>query len=300
MINSDDIILSQKGDLRSGYFYELLVFHEQAEMASEVAYVDEPIMFPAEDATLTDNAWVMADVQRIGEKRHHFRCSEDPEHVTETYWYDVTVKLWNGDSVSPIIELDRTWEKSILFRGDLALALRESGLRGFGLQEVEIDLSSHENPQRLPTDLQLFEVHFEGPCCLRPLTVVGRENICPNCNGAEVVCRGCRLMHSPCRLCGKSTFIGGKHLNGPDDKRLTISSHLEQRPAVIDGHNWDGSDFVFGSVEVGTVTHLVTRRTVDWLAGRHAFPFAARPAVVDASRMTTEQLDALDNALRIQ
>ena len=80
-----------------------------------------------------------------------------------------------------------------------------------------------------------------------------------------------------------------------DDLYLVIQSWKSSLPSIIDGHRWDGSDFVYNGIEQGLHSPIVTKRVIDWLLNRHAAPFFARPMLVAVDKMTGEQRARLED-----
>ena len=68
-----------------------------------------------------------------------------------------------------------------------------------------------------------------------------------------------------------------------------------QPPAsrILNGHEWDGSDFVGGGDPA-----IVTRRVIDWLLAAHSGPFLAKPCRVDVSKMNADQQRWLKRAVK--
>ncbi len=66
---------------------------------------------------------------------------------------------------------------------------------------------------------------------------------------------------------------------------------------MIDVNRWDGSDFVFVTLDAsGLRTNVVTKRVIDWLLSIHAAPFVARPVLARLDGATPEQLKMLEAA----
>lgn len=92
-----------------------------------------------------------------------------------------------------------------------------------------------------------------------------------------------------CLHCSEITAISARAHKGADDRRLRLSPIPREGP-ILEGKDWDGSDFLRDS--------FITKRALDWLLSVHAAPFVARPARVCIDGMTDKQKKWLEAATK--
>jgi hypothetical protein len=170
---------------------------------------------------------------------------------------------------------------------ELAAQIRESGLRGWDLERVPIANKETDIPLR-----EVFLLGFRGKSCRRPPSIRGAPNACPHCGREPIFCPECSFQMSSCPRCGKSAWtLREQHKEG--DKELILEP-LENRSLVIlEGAQWDGSDFINGRYGW---EYFVTKRAVDWFLSVHAAPFVAIPAFVNVEGMNEQQQQWLKEA----
>jgi hypothetical protein len=113
-----------------------------------------------------------------------------------------------------------------------------------------------------------------------------------------VICQSCGQISLPCLECERYPWAAQKNIK-PGDKYLIIPPLETFRPHIIEGHKWDGSDFLYGGVEVGFFAPIVSKRVIDFLQSRHSTSFLARPVDIAVDRMTPEQLKRLKEVSRL-
>ncbi|NOX53928.1 MAG: hypothetical protein GXP27_05710 [Planctomycetes bacterium] len=187
------------------------------------------------------------------------------------------------DSFVPVRPLPTTF----LVVGRFARKLRKSGLRGFRLVRARIVTSSDGNAYRR-RDIELYALDFLGKRKLRPWRFTpGVKNVCPFCGHGPLQCPECGCLSTPCRECGREATVGAQDHGGSGDRRLRVAPLPESGP-ILEGKDWDGSDFVYHSI--------ITKRARDWLLSVHAAPIAIGPARVCIDGMSDEQLQWLEEA----
>jgi len=67
----------------------------------------------------------------------------------------------------------------------------------------------------------------------------------------------------------------------------------ERGPEIVDGREWDGSDFVGGG------WRFVTKRVVHWFKKQQIGPFIAAPALFDLTGLTDKQREQVQRAKQL-
>jgi hypothetical protein len=91
--------------------------------------------------------------------------------------------------------------------------------------------------------------------------------------------------------------VAEKNHKGTDDPRLISAGWSNWLPAIIEVNRWDGSDFIFGSLDKGLRNHVVTRRVIDCFFTIDAKPFYARPVLANVENALPEKLQMLQRVV---
>lgn len=213
-------------------------------------------------------------------------CDRSALHITKTTWINPVVELTGGPEFS---ELLSAWDADhIVVVTDLvARHLRSRNYRKLDLQQCKI-----EGEVGSPRGEPIWVVNFLGDCCLRNRKLrPGIVNSCCFCGESPAFCDLCGFALMKCPKC-----IG--HPVRIPRQGVELGKGIIRVPAYVDGdtimegHLWDGSDFISGGWRFSG-RGIVTRRVIDGLASIHASPLIAVPVRIDVSRMSRSQFELL-------
>jgi len=304
------IYLDQSGDLRAGFFYQVS-FDEEMFLPPK-AGDGEVLQFrePPEELLLAQGKGGYFYTQFETGFELEFEtvrgCRVDPDHVTQSWWRDLKVMVGNG-LAPPFVAL--TSDKiALLIRPDLLEDLRSSGLTGWQVAEVvyafqdSTVLGTTRKPNEFP---EMWYFQFRGQARLRSKSFRNTKNECPHCGHGIIYCPGCRYRTPECEKCGQIASQTQTAAMRPDVKMrrgpLIEEDDKELRRGILEGEDWDGSDFIqigcgWPHGPFADDRHIITKRALDWLVARHAAPLWAQPVPVDVSRMTDAQREKLEQA----
>lgn len=300
----DNIVVDRSGTLKDGYFFELAVMPNEEHISiehSETPKSDIVSLRQPTDSELFQTkkmSYVAARVDEINGADIAHDCTLNKTHATASFWKNIKIGLSGGPLYSDLIYGDLEGERTLLVPDRMAQRLKGTLLRGYRLVEVSsIDFSRIPNQSLNAKTFRLYELQFRGRACKRGFSVQGAPNSCPHCGRTPLICPECGHYELDCPDCGKEAWIAKKNQKGVADKRLIPAGWDQWRPRVIDVNRWDGSDFVFVTLDAsGLRTNVVTKRVIDWLLSIHAAPFVARPVLARLDGATPEQLKMLEAA----
>lgn len=314
------IYLDRSGDLRNGYFYTV-------EFDEDVRFPDRagPGEFlvkrtPTEDELIQKerHGYFCAMFESSFDLQTNERkdCPVDGSHVTQSWWRDLQVVVDDDatsvGAVAPFVHVLSLHmdECALLIRDNLVEALNKSGLTGWQTEEVIFavpsgkELARTSRPGPYP---RLWYFQFRGRAGLRSRSVRNAPNACPFCGHGRIICPGCRWRMIYCPKCEGFPYetptqacnLGKRLPKGT----LIWEDTPEARRGILQGEDWDGSDFVQIGVGCGPEfglheddKHIITKRALDWLLARRAMPLWAQPIPVDVSRMSEDQRKRLESA----
>lgn len=232
----------------------------------------------------TDADWIRVCRSEGSEWELVRRCDSAVDHIKERYLTKGIYRVQAGSRRCESFYYDMSDDSVPLVSDTFAKRLAQSRLDG--IRMVPLDL---QGLGRRGT--RVHAVHAMGRECWHPLSVRGVPNLCPSCGKSPIVCPHCWACFLFCPKCEEQTYTweGGVRA----DVRLPVISPPSKRPApYIDGHRWDGCDFVYHN---GTTPMMIVgRRALNWLLSVHAAPLFAQSIAVDIGRMSKEQLRRLD------
>lgn len=297
----ENIVIDRSGTMVSGYFYELCVLMTDDSVSLEHSYEPEDdivsLCLPSDSkpGETQERDYVSARIEEISGADNTFDCPVDRTHRTASVWKNVTVQLSGGPDYSDLIYGDLDASRTLLVPERMAKRLLASPFRGYHLAEIlDVDYSRVTNHSLTAKNFRIFELQFRGRACRRGFSVLGAPNACPHCGRSPLICPGCGQDEMICPNCGNGAWIGKKNHKGSTDKQLIAADWSQMSPMVIDVNRWDGSDFIFVTLDVGIQTNVVTKRVVDWLLSLPAAPFVARPVQARLDGASAEQLRMLD------
>lgn len=151
--------------------------------------------------------------------------------------------------------------------------LKESGLTGFSIKDV---VTARDQAGK---DYRLFLLESTG----RPHRVYNSkrwritngENVCPQCEAEPIICPSCGEWTRTCTKTQKqviATADAAEYKRRRGKKMVLLKGDFPPAPYVVEGKEWDGSDF-FGS--------FISDKAKLWLERTHTFPTDIRPALLD-------------------
>ncbi|WP_417385343.1 hypothetical protein [Gimesia sp.] len=293
------------GTLKSDLFFEFVV-PEDSDLAHLVypkqegwEYISKRSPTELELAEEDTKAWLEVGIlkQKLNRNKN---CNTDPSHVTEVYFTELVLELFNSDEDEVILSefnLTRPWfempgdEQATLVTKAFADRVRQSGLRGATFLPAKLNNSEQPANRKIPP---LFAFQFQGKKCLRPFKVQGAENACPFCGRKPLICQECDFSYSTCPQCDQSAWTPLNKHGGPKDKSLIISPPEQREILVMEGKRWDGSDFVFANGIEFVNPGIISKRALDWLLSIHAAPFCARSLKFCTDGMSDQQRQQLE------
>lgn len=285
----DDIVLDRSGQLKTGYFFWLDPVGEDLFDGEE----KQSGWFwsarnPSEEQlqAKSGRSYLTGHIEEFPEAEH--RCKVSPLHRTKSIWRKPVIELRGGPEFSELIPLPNSGNAVVLTE---ALCDRLKQQKFEGLNVVEAIVQGETKP---PRGQNLFVLNFLGDRCLRPMQIVTTaSNSCYSCGTSPVLCPECGEIAWRCPKCEKHPAVPKNSVlaNVPGILRVQIRAGRE--PAILGGHQWDGSDFISGGCMVAG-RGIVTRRVINWLLSQHVAPFVAEPLAVDVSKMSVEQLKHLE------
>lgn len=298
----ENIVIDRSGSMKSGCFYELAVLQDERQLSLErsktpkldIVSLHERVEGKAPKSGKPD--YIAVSIGDFSGADAAYDCQIDKTHRTASYWKNLKVELSSGTDLPDLIYGDMEGSRTLIVPERMAKRLQASPFRGYQLVEItEVDDS--RVAKVLPVEnRRLYELQFRGKACRRGFSVVGAPNACPHCGRTPLICPGCGYYKTKCPDCGKEGWIAKKNHQGAGDKRLIPAGWDQWSPEVIDVNRWDGSDFVFVTLDAGLRTNIVTKRVVDWLLSIHAAPFVARPVEARLDGASPEQLKMLEEA----
>lgn len=300
-----NIVVDRSGTLKDGYFYELdvllhddlLDIHQSKTPEQDLVSLRPPI--DRKTSKIDGECYLDATVIETGGVDKVFDCIFDKTHVTANHWKNPSVQLSGGPRYSDLIYGDLDANRTLFVTEKFAKALQATPFRGYHLVKIKnayfADMCG--TPLKKKT-IPLYELQFRGKVCHRSFTVQGAPNACPHCGRTPLICPGCGQYQLNCPQCGQVAWIAAHNHKGQADKRLIPAGWDQWLPMIIDVNRWDGSDFIFQSLDLGIMTNVVTKRVVDWLLSIGAAPFVARPVQAAVDGASIEQLGMLESAMR--
>lgn len=272
---------------------EVISFDESGEFLTDVFYeVSIPLILSAEEIEEQRPDDVIASIGKGAERYVYsnivpfheleFACPFNAQHVTGSKLQRVLVDLFGGPSIGDFIS-ETFW---VIVTNDFASRLSETGLTGIVLHPLPINEDQSSAPM-----VELSWIEFPAkPCTRERIVHVPEPNLCPFCGQSPVVCPGCGKVASRCDKCKERIIVRRRDLRGPDDLRH-FSSGIPKAGRIVEGHLWDGSDFLHDGSKM-----IASRRAIDWLLSVHASPFIARPRRVNIRDAKPEQRQRLEAA----
>ncbi|MEZ6128179.1 MAG: hypothetical protein R3C59_05835 [Planctomycetaceae bacterium] len=287
-----NVILDRSGTIVSGAFFEFVVEPDMM-LLGELADCPDGVLSrlnpPPDEFRNLEEEWLRAQLVGHWSRREFRECPANPEHVTRVSWENLVVELDGGPHVPDVFEvLGGDAHHSVLVSPAFATALRATAFNGYGLTTVRLS-----SPPKKAAFKKIEHLQFSGRPCLRPLSIVGHPNLCPWCLSNEIVCQSCGMRFWRCPNCRKWPWVAAKNKKA-GDKYLVMSPLASLRPSIIEGHRWDGSDFIYGGLDIGHYAPIVTKRVLEWMLSRHTMSFFARPVNIATEKMNPEQLARLE------
>ena len=223
----------------------------------------------------------------------HARCRKCDTPARQYHWQTATCCIKSGSKLPQLFassQRDGSGQFSVVVSKNLADQVTTAGF-ACDFRTVQWAKESLFIP-----DGDYRVLNFSGLDCERPFKVIDKPNECPFCGLHQpLVCQHCYSLATVCRLCDKPWFTTPGLHKGKSDKRLIIQPPASRGRRIINGKNWDGNDFVFGTVTSGGA-NFVTKRAVHWFKKRRIGPFIATPARFDVDGLTRKQLDLVKRA----
>lgn len=270
------------GELQQGYFYELDVplYNSMPDQEALVEEYGEGVIFG--NVNSTD---LYAEVNWDTSRDLH-GCSLNRNHVTGYVHENMQLVLFGG-SCLPSFICDCSGF-AILIAGSMKRSLMASTLTGFVLSDV-LPIVCNQSEVKSP---EIYMLHATGLDCTRPLIRQPPiKNLCPYCGWGPVVCPECFHRAYSCERCGRRIIVAREDHGGDDDPRFSLTPRPENG-LIIEGRDWDGSEFLSGGDKV-----IVTKSAVDWLLKLQDVSFVATPCRVDVTGMSDSQRKALEMML---
>lgn len=291
-----DIVLPRDGTLVDGYFYGLDPVGEDSFYGVEsqpgwlvsLRIPDEEQLFRTTRRKYLSGESCTRDGSDWHADAAEYKCSQSSKHLTRWVWKKPIVELQDGPKYTDFIPLPDSGVATLMTE---LLRNRIIEQKYSGLSTVEVEIRGSVQP---PAGQKIFALNFLGTPCLRPMRLVSDvPNECHFCHAGPLLCPECGNIMWKCDRCNEcpaqpasppvTTQKGVRHVQPP----------RERGPNIIEGHLWDGSDFISGGWMFAG-RGIVTRRVIDWLLSIHATPFVAEPVAVDTSKMTSDQLQRLE------
>ncbi|MBN69942.1 MAG: hypothetical protein CME32_11780 [Gimesia sp.] len=295
------IYLDDSGTLKSGTFFDIeiplndsFVFNSTTEgwtfFSSRTPTEDE--LSIRNHHGQTRKQWFRGEIS--DEKfRANKRCQLDKNHVTEEYASYLKLKPEYDENTlySEFNLVSSMHYQYPIVTESFKERIEKSGLKGADFLPLTVDSHCRE---KYPDAPLLFAIQFMGKKCTRQLRIQGAKDECPFCGRQNLFCKECGFSNLQCPDCSNyvATSIDGH--KGPNDKRLKFSPVTQRRFQIMEGHKWDGADFIYGGGFSSTYPNIVSKRALDWLLSVHAVHFCARPIQVCIDSMTDQQLEKLE------
>jgi hypothetical protein len=226
-------------------------------------------------------AWVAPDVSEIkcayadeivadSKLRELHECPIDRRHTTGSVFEEIRIDLFGYEVADFVPEMGNE-----MVSKRFADRLKTSTLTGYRLEpivHVKVNQSSTKNPE-------LLHLEFAGKGGFnRRLKVRDGKNLCPFCGREPVICPGCGEVQRECLNCGKQTLYLPAAVSGFKDKRGFRLEGSSADTCVVEGREWDGSDFfTCGGIP------FISDRAKDWLERIHAHPFQVEEALLNVA-----------------
>ncbi len=202
-------------------------------------------------------------------------CPHEPPHH-RTIVLDRVCGELSGGTRLPGIVFDNGMGFPIISER-VADMLQRSRLTGYLLVPVEVT----ENLSECFIAPRLFVLCFTGNKCERIRTVDGGVNSCNRCQSCPFVCPGCGHMFPICSTCGvPMVSIVANGIRGVPDLPITVEGISYAAQDVLDGTQYDGSDFVGG----GFGDYFISRNALRWFVRNRIAPIRATPVLLADSR----------------
>lgn len=283
-----DVILDRGGRLISGCFFWLDPSGEESIVSGYRCngWVGSPRTPTDEElAEQGKGNYLVGDLFATADAEH--KCDQSPLHRTKSRWRKPVIELRHGPAFSEVIPLPHSGSAFVVTQW-LRNRLVNESFKGF--ECVRAETSGTANT---PRNEPVWVVNFLGERCIRPLRLVGNaSNLCYQCGTGPVVCPSCGQIAWKCPKCDGHPVVPSDSVSEKSPGVLRVQDLKERIPNIIEGYQWDGSDFITGGW-MFSGHGIVTRRVVDWLLSIHVTPFIAEPVVVDVSQMSAAQLKEL-------
>lgn len=281
------IYLSRSGTLKAGVVYQLRIAdHDLPPNDGKDQVIFSPRV-PKEDE-LTESVgeeYVRAEIAETPKVRQTSRCRLDPSHHHERFATELKFRLFGGPRYAQFIH--DGFAGHYLVSSDFRIQLGRSGLTGLHLEPVEIVAREAPSPLK-----EVFAIQPTGRACDRGMTVQNAPNACPHCGKGYIFCPACGFQVSTCPYCDGIMWNLAKNIK-PGEKTLIICPIKERQPPILNGKDWDGSDFIQGRYRNEC---YITKRALDWMLSVHAAPFFAVPVLIDVDGMSAQQMKWLEQA----
>lgn len=195
-------------------------------------------------------------------------CPRDKRHITDCQITEVALGLFSGKALGDFVPAFGL----PIISDRLAKRLVETDLTGYEVQPI-VKIEENQSGLKHP---KLFYLAFvgKGGRYTSRLRIKDAPNLCPHCGKEVMLCPACGFFNDcECIGCGKITVF---RPNNPDYSHP--KGHLIKWPfpetLIIEGKEWDGSDFFGGGC-------FVSNRCKEWLERTHTFPVAFKPALLN-------------------
>jgi len=193
-------------------------------------------------------------------------CRGSPKHRLTHRVKDISADLFGGKQVVDFVSDDGADFFTISTKS--ATSLRQSGLTGYELLPISLNLSSY----RFSLPCPLMALRFDGRPCGRIATLVN-ENRCAVCGQNDIFCSLCGFWFIRCPRC-KSSIDSIIHDDLFTDHKTesifdqsSVDSHF-----ILDGDRYDGTDFISGE--------FVSASAIDWFRENGVRGFISRQCLL--------------------
>ncbi|MCY2965561.1 MAG: hypothetical protein NT069_18345 [Planctomycetota bacterium] len=205
-------------------------------------------------------------------------CSQQPAHHRTVLLENIDGEICGGARLPGIVFDNGMGFPIIPTR--VAEILATARLTGYMLAPVSVT----ENQSECDFDPQLFALCFAGKKCERIRIVEGGVNLCIQCNNCPIVCQKCGFVFYVCPNCGVN-FTSNRPVENCDvrEESIVVDGVTYAPQDILDGDNYDGSDFVGG----GIGDQYISRNALEWCVRNKIAPIRATPVLLSYFRDTT-------------